>query len=166
MLEPIRSVMLAGTAVLRWPGGEERVKYRLTVGLDCVIGGIHVYPEELDILRRPSRHLGLYLQMPEGRRLGLNVAPNGYLTPDSPLQRSLDGQDWWVDTTPWLPFETPNRFTLSMKSGAAQVFESHATPEEAEAAYRTWKDIDFAEIRPPFGRPIPLPKTKRQGAVA
>ncbi len=151
--------MLAGVGVLRWPGGEERVKYRLMVGLDSVVSGIHIYPAELNILQRPSRHLGLFLHMPEGRRLGLNVAPNGHLTPDGPMQRSLDGQDWWLDTTPWLPFETADRFTLSMRAGSMQVFESHATPEEAEAAYRGWKGFaaDMAEIRPPFGRPIRLP---------
>ena len=159
MPEAIRSVMLAGVGELRWPGGEERVQYRLLAGLEGVISGIHVYPADLKILQRPSRHLGLFLHMPDGRRLGLNVAPNGHLTPDGPMQRSLDGQDWWLDTTPWLPFETPDRLTLSMKAGPVQVFESHATPEEAEAAYRNWQGhvVDLAEIRPPFGRPVRLP---------
>jgi hypothetical protein len=72
------------------------------------------------------------------------------------MERSLDGQDWWVDTTPWLPFETPDRFTLTMKAGAVQIFESHKTPEEAEAAYRMWQNAEIAEIRPPFGRPTRL----------
>jgi hypothetical protein len=158
--------MFAGIGELRWPGGEERVKYRLLVGLDSVISGIHIHPADLSILRRPSRHMGLFLHTPEGRRIGLNVAPNGHLTPDGAMQRSLDGQDWWVDTTPWLPFETPDRVTLSMKAGTVQVFESHATPEEAEAAYRNWKEfvVDFAEIRPPFGRPMRLPLGVSQGA--
>jgi hypothetical protein len=94
--------------------------------------------------------------MPEGRRIALNVAPNGHLSPDGPMERSLDGQDWWADTTPWLPFETPDRFTLAMKAGRVQIFESHSTPEEAEAAYRAWQHIETAEIRPPFGRPTRL----------
>ena len=108
------------------------------------------------ILHRPSRHGNLFLHMPEGRRVPLNVAPNGHLTPDGPMERSLDGQDWWVDMTPWLPFETPDRSTLVMKIGPVQVFESHCTPEEAEAAYQTWEKVDMAEIRPPFGRPTRL----------
>jgi hypothetical protein len=157
MAEAIQSVMLAGNGVLRWPGHEERVHYRLTIGLDCVIGGILLTPPDVEVLRRPSRHLGLYLHMPEGRRIALNVAPNGYVSPDGPMERSLDGQDWWVDTTPWLPFETPDRVILSMKRGSVQVFESHATQEDAEAAYQQWKAVvDAAEIRPPFGRPIRL----------
>jgi hypothetical protein len=159
--------MLAGAGILRWPGGEERVKYRLLVDLDSVISGMHIYPAELNILQRPSRHLGLFLHMPEGRRLGLNVAPNGHLTPDGPMQRTLDGQDWWLDTTPWLPCETADRFTLSMRAGSMQVFESHATPEEAEAAYRGWKGFaaDLAEIRPPFGRPMRLPLAMSKGVA-
>lgn len=72
------------------------------------------------------------------------------------MERSLDGQDWWLDMTPWLPFETPDRSTLVMKIGPVQVFESHCTPEEAEAAYQTWEKVDMAEIRPPFGRPTRL----------
>jgi hypothetical protein len=153
MPEGVRSVMLAGHGLLRWRGGEERVQYRVTVGLDSVIGAIHIGPPVPDILGRPNRHGGIFLHMPEGRRLALNVAPNGYLSPDGPVERSLDGQDWWVDTTPWLPFETPDRLTLAMKAGPVQIFESHATPEEAEAAYRAWPNVEIAEIRPPFGRP-------------
>lgn len=158
MSQAIQSVMLAGRGVLRWPGREERVHYRLTVGLDCVISGIHITPPDLDILRRPSRHLGLYLRLPEGRRIALNVSPNGYVSPDGPMERTLDGQDWWTDTTPWLPFETPDRVTLSIRRGTVQIFESHANEEEAEAAYRgDWKGtVDVAEIRPAFGRPIQL----------
>jgi hypothetical protein len=156
MPEPVRSVMLVGDGLLRWPGGEERVHYRVTVSLDSVINAIHIAPPVPDILLRPSRHRGLFLHMPEGRRIALNVAPNGYLSPDGPMERSLDGQDWWVDTTPWLPFETPDRFTLTMKAGAVQIFESHKTPEEAEAAYRMWQNAEIAEIRPPFGRPTRL----------
>ena len=157
MAEAIRSVVIAGKGLLRWPGGEERVPYRITVGLDGVIGGIHLGPNVPSILRRPSRHANIYLYMPEGRRLALNVAANRHLSPDGPMERSLDGGlDWWPDSTPWLPFETPDRFTLSMKAGSVQIFESHATPEEAEAAYRGWQDIETAEIRPPFGRPTRL----------
>lgn len=156
MPEAIRSVVLAGKGLLRWPGGEERVNYRVTIGLDSAISAIHIGPPVPDILGRPSRHGRIFMHMPEGRRLALNVAPNGYLSPDGPVERSLDGQDWWVDTTPWLPFETPDRFTLAMKSGSVQIFESHATPEEAEAAYRAWQNVEVAEVRPPFGRPTRL----------
>lgn len=168
MAQAIQTVMLAGKGLLRWPGHEERVRFRLTVGLDGVIGAIHITPPDLDILRRPSRHLGLYLHTPEGRRLALNVAPNGHVTPDGPMERSLDGQDWWTDSTPWLPFETPDRVTLSMRRGSVQIFESHATEEEARAAYRHSQGVvDAAEIRPAFGRPIPLePELKSKGTVA
>jgi hypothetical protein len=156
MTEAIRSVMLAGKGLLRWPGGEERVNYRITVALDNTITRVHIGSPSPDILRRPSRHGRIYLHMPEGRRLALNVAPNGHLSPDGVMERSLDGQDWWADSTPWLPFETPDRFTLAIKSGSVQIFESHATPEEAEAAYRIWQNAETAEIRPPFGRPTKL----------
>jgi hypothetical protein len=152
----IHAVVLAGKGLPRWPGGEERVPYRVTVGLDNTIGGIRVGPPVPDILRRPSRHGLVFLHMPEGRRLALNVAPNGYLSPDGPIERSLDGQDWWTDSTPWLPFETPDRYTLAMRKGPMEFFESHATPEEAEAAYYEWPAVEMAEIRPPFGRPIRL----------
>jgi hypothetical protein len=43
-----------------------------------------------------------------------------------------------------------------MRKGAVEIFESHASPEEAEAAYRTSAAVDIAEIWPPFGRPIRL----------
>lgn len=156
--------MLAGSGLLRWPGKEERVHYKFTVGFDGVIAGIHITPPDVDILRRPSRHFGLYLHTPEGRRLALNVAPNAYISPDGPLERSLDGQDWWVDATPWLPFETPDRVTLIMRCGSVQVFESHATEEEARASYRIWSSTaDTAEIRPPFGKPIELQRTMSEG---
>jgi len=159
--------MLAGRGLLRWRGAEERVRYRVTVGLDGVIHAVHISPPEPDILRRPSRHLGIFLHMPEGRRLALNVAPNRHLSPDGPIERSLDGQDWWVDTTPWLPFEIPDRFTLAMKTGSTQVFESHATPEEAEASFRDWgAAVEVAEIRPPFGRPIRLEQGLRKRSSA
>jgi hypothetical protein len=149
--------MLAGDGLLRWPGHEERVRYRLTVGLDSVVSGINLTPPDLEILRRPCRHMGLYLHTPEGRRLALNVDPNRHVSPDGPLERTLDGQDWWVDSTPWLPFETPDRATLSMRRGPVQIFESHATPTQAEASYQHWKTtVDSAEIRPAFGRPIQL----------
>ena len=156
MSEAIQWVILAGRGLLRWPGGEERLNYRVTVGLDGTIGFIHVGPIVPDILRRPSRHGRIFLHMPEGRRLALNIAPNGYLSPDGPIERSLDGQDWWIDSTPWLPFETPDRFTLAMKAGSIEIFESHASPEEAEAAFHIWRNIEAAEIRPPFGRPTRL----------
>ncbi len=156
MNEAVTSVMLAGRGLLRWPNGEERVRYRVTVGLDSVVKRIWVGAPVPEILHRPSRHGKIFLHTPDGRRLGLNVAPNGHLSPDGPMERSLDGQDWWVDTTPWLPFETPDRFTLALKTGSVQVFESYATPEEAEAAYHDWENVDTAEIRPPFGRPTRL----------
>jgi hypothetical protein len=149
MTEAIRSVMLAGRGLLRWPGGEERVNCRVPVGLDNTIGAIHIGSPSPDILQRPSRHGRIFLHMPEGRRIALNVAPNGHLSPDGPMERSLDGQDWWADTTPWLPFETPDRFTLATKAAPVQIFESHSTPEEAEAAYRAWQHIESSEIRPP-----------------
>jgi len=154
--EPVTSVVLAGKGLLRWPSGEERVRYRITVGLNNVVNRIWIGSPVPDILRRPSRHAKIFLHTPDGRRLGINVAANGHLSPDGVIERSLDGQDWWVDTTPWLPFETPDRFTLAMKIGAVQVFESHATPEEAEVSYRDWENVDTAEIRPPFGRPTRL----------
>ena len=156
MPEAIRSIMLAGRGLLRWPGGEERVNYRVTVGLDNTVSHIHIAAPVPDILHRPSRHARIFLHMPEGRRIAINVAANGHLSPDSPIERSLNGQDWWLDTTPWLPFETPDRCTLAMRAGPVQIFESHATPEEAEAAYRGWQNVEVAEIRPPFGRPTRL----------
>jgi hypothetical protein len=54
-----------------------------------------------------------------------------------------------------------------MRSASMQVFESHATPEEAEAAHRNWKGfaVDLAEIRPPFGRPIRLPLAMSKGVA-
>ena len=156
MPEPITSVVLAGRGLLRWPGGEERVNYRVTIRLDNSVTGIWVGDPIPSILHRPSRHAHIFLHMPEGRRIGLNVAPNGHLSPDGPMQRSLDGQDWWEDITAWLPFETPDRFTLVMKMGPVLVFESHRTPEDAEAAYKHWQNVDMAEIRPPFGRPTSL----------
>ncbi len=156
MSEAVRSVVLAGRGLLRWPGGEERVHYRVTIVLDNVISSIHVSEPMPSILRRPSRHGRIFLHTPEGRRIALNVAPTGQLTPDGPIERSLDGQDWWRDTIPWLPFETPDRFTLAIKIGPVQIFESHATPEDAEAAYHNYPHAEIAEIRPPFGRPIRL----------
>jgi hypothetical protein len=56
MPEAVRSVVLAGRGLLRWPGGEERVHYRVTIGLDNVISSIHVSEPTPSILRRPSRH--------------------------------------------------------------------------------------------------------------
>ncbi len=87
------------------------------MGFDSVVSGIRFTPPDVEVLCWPSRHLGLYLYTPEGRRLALNVAPNGHATPDGPLERSLDGQDWWVYSTPWLPVETPDRMMLCMRRG-------------------------------------------------
>jgi hypothetical protein len=154
--ESVRSVMFAGRGLLRWPGGEDTAYYRVTVALDSSISGIHVALPVPKILTRPSRHGGIFLHMPEGRRLALNVAPNGYLSPDGPIERSFDGQDWWVDSTPWLPLETPGRFMLALKAGPVQIFESHTNQEEAEAAYRAWPNVESAEIRPPFAKPMRL----------
>ena len=153
MPEPVRSIMLAGRGLIRWPGGEEFVHYRVTVGFDSAIAAIHIGPPLPAILGRPSRHADIFLEMQGGRRLALNVAPNGYLSVDGPVERTFDGQDWWVDTTPWLPIETSDHFTLAMRVGAVQVFESHATPEDAEASYRTRQNVEAAEIRPPAGKP-------------
>lgn len=156
MPEAVKSVELAGTGLLRGPFGEERVDYGVTVGLDCVIGRIRVGPPTPDILHRPARHGDLYLYMPDGRRLALNVSPNGHLSPDGPIERSLDAEEWWTDITPWLPVEVPGRFTLSMKMGPLQVFQSHSSQEEAEHAYRGSHNVELAEIRPAFGRPLRL----------
>jgi len=159
--------MLAGDGLLRWPGHEQRVQYRMSVGFDSVVSGIHIAPPEAEVLRRPSRHQDLYLHTPEGRRIALNVDPNGHVSPDGPLQRSLDGQDWWLDSTPWLPFETPDRVTLSMRRGPVQIFESHANNDAAEASYANWKAlVENAEIRPPFGRPLQLTQTITKKASA
>ena len=156
MPEAVQAVVLAGRGLLRWPCGEERVTYKVTVGLDSSIGKIHIDAPMPAILGRPSGEGRIFLHTPEGRRLGINVAPNGHLAAQGPFERSLDGQDWWTDSTPWLPFETPDRVTLALKSGAVQVFESHANPEDAEEAYHHWQAVEMAEIRPPFGRPIRL----------
>ncbi len=156
--------MLAGNGLLRWPGGEERVHYRLTVGFDSVVSGVHITPPDAESLRRPSRHSGLYLYTAEGRRVPLNVGPNRHASPDGPLERSLDGQDWWIDATPWLPFETPDRVTLSMRRGPVQIFESHQSQEDAEHSYQHWKaTVDYAEIRPPFGKPVRLTQALSKG---
>jgi len=148
--------MLAGRGLLRWPIGEERVHYRVTIQFDGAIHGIQIGSPVPNILHRPSRHSRLFLHMPEGRRIPLNVAPNGHLSADGPIERSVDGQDWWIDSIHWLPFETPDRLTLTMRIGSIQVFESHSTPEEAEEAYRKWANVDSAEIRPFYRRPIQL----------
>jgi hypothetical protein len=67
----------------------------------------------------------------------LNVAPNGHVT----------------------------RMTLSMRRGPAQIFESHATEEEAERSFRQWQAlVDRAKIRPAFGWPIRLMRHRKQGA--
>ena len=151
--EKVGSVMLAGRGLVRWPGGEERVSYRVSVGFDGTISAVHVGPPVPGILQRPSRHGRICLYMPEGQRIALDVAPNGRLSPYSRLERSLDGQDWWVETIPWLPFETPDRLILAMKAGSVQIFESCASPEQAEESYRSWPNVESAEVRPFFGRP-------------
>lgn len=156
MSEAIRSVMLAGSGRLCWPGGKEDVFYRVTVRFDNEISAIHVGPPLPAILTRPSRHGGLFLEMQGGRRLALNVAPNGYLSADNPVERSLDGQDWWIDSTPWLPPEASDQFMLVMRAGAIQIFESHASAEAAKAAYRYRQNVHAAEIRPPNGKPFRL----------
>jgi hypothetical protein len=156
MPEAVRSVMLGGRGLLRWPGGEEHVNYRVTVGLDSAINAIHVGPPAPEILGRPRRHGGIFLYMQGGRRIALNVAPNGYLSADGPIERGSDDLGWWADNTPWVPSEASDRFTLAMKAGSMQIFESHATPEEAEAAYGARQSVEIAEIRPPFGKPIRL----------
>ncbi len=133
------------------------MEYRVTIRLDNTVSRISIAEPLPAILHRPVRHGNIFLHMPEGRRIALNIAPNAHLSPDGPMERSLDGQDWWIDTTAWLPFETPDRFTLVMKVGEVEIFESHRSPEEAEAAYQKWpQKIDVAEIRPPFGRPTRL----------
>jgi hypothetical protein len=67
----------------------------------------------------------------------LNVAPNGHVT----------------------------RMTLSMRRGPAQIFESHATEEEAGRSFRQWQAwAETAEIRPAFGWPIRLMRHKKERA--
>jgi hypothetical protein len=156
MHDAVRSVMLAGKGLLRWPGGEEPVNYSVTVGFDNAIAAVRVGPPLPPILQRPIRHGGIYLEMQGGRRLALNIAPNGYLSADGAIEKSIDGKDWWTDTTPWLPPERSDRFLLVMRAGPTQIFESHDTAEEAKAAYRTRQRVAAAEIRPASGRPIPL----------
>jgi hypothetical protein len=89
--EAIRSVVVAGKGLLRWPGGEEGVQYRITVGLNGGIGGIHLGPDAPGILRHPGHRASMYLYMPEGWKIPLNVAPNGHISPDGPVERSLEG---------------------------------------------------------------------------
>ena len=156
MPEAIRSVMFAGSGRLCWPDGEEHVAYRVTVGFDNEIMAIHVGPPLPRILARPSRHGGLLLKMQGGRRLALNVAPNGYLSADSPMERSLDGRDWWIDTTPWAPPETSDQFTLVVRAGPVQIFESCSSVEDAKAALNGRRNVQMAEIRPPHGKPVRL----------
>ncbi|MFL6446400.1 MAG: hypothetical protein ACJ746_01695 [Bryobacteraceae bacterium] len=156
MSEPVKSVVLAGSGLLWWPKGEEPITYRVTLGLDGNIQKIWIGPPTPEILRRPSRHANIALHMPEGRRVRLNVAPNAYLTPDGPMERSFNGQDWWLDLTPWVPIETPDRFMLVVKAGSVQVFESHSSREEAEAAYEKWEGVEFAEVRSPQATPTRL----------
>lgn len=78
----------------------------------------------------------LFLYMAEGRRLALNVAPNGWLSPDGPMERGVNGQE-----------------LVARCDFTVQVFESHLSREEAEAAHRAWQHVEIAEIRPPFGKP-------------
>lgn len=156
MREAVQSVMLAGRGLLRWPGNEERVDYRVAIRLDSVIGAIQIGPPVPDVLGRPIRHGDIFLYMQDGRRISLNVAPNGYLSADDPIERGSDDLGWWPDITPWVPLGIPDHFTLAMKVGSVQIFQSHATREQAEAAYRAWQNVEIAEIRPPSGRPIRL----------
>ncbi len=156
MAELVRSVVLAGIGVIRWPAGEKSAEYRVTLGLDNAIGPIRIGPPVPDILTRPIRHGNIFLHMQDGRRVALNVAPNGHLSADGPIERGSDEVGWWADITPWIPLEIPNHFTLTMKIGPVQVFQSHTTCDEAEAAYHSWRSVDIAEIRPPFGKPFRL----------
>lgn len=156
MPEAVRSVVLAGRGLLRWPAGDASVDYRVTVGLDSAIGAIRIGPPVPEILGRPIRHGDIFLQMQDGRRIALNVAPNGHLSADGPVHRGSDDLGWWTDITPWVPLLIPDHFTLTMKAGTVQIFQSHATREQAEAAYHAWQNIEIAEIRPPSGRPIHL----------
>src|SRR5689334_2596979 len=113
--------------LLRWPGGEEPVAYRVTVGLDSVISRIHIGPPAPDVLGHPCRHGSIFLYKQDGRRIALNVAPNGYLSADGPVEKGSDDLSWWPDITPWVPLGIPDHFTLTMKAGSVQIFESHAT---------------------------------------
>ena len=54
MSEPITSVVLAGRGLLRWPGGEERVKYRVTIRLDNTVIRVWVGEPVPAILHRAS----------------------------------------------------------------------------------------------------------------
>ena len=156
MSEAVQSVMLFGQGILRWPGGEECVSYRVTVGLNNTAGAIHVGPPAPGILARPSHHSGIFLHMQDGRRIALNIAPNGHLSADGPIEKGSDELGWWTDITPWVPLGVPNRFALAMKAGSVQIFQTHATREEAEAAYRAWPNVEIAEIQSPAGRPTRL----------
>jgi hypothetical protein len=98
--------------------------------------GIHVSPPPPDVVLRPSRQGDPFLYMAEGRRLAFNVAPNGWLSPDGPMERGVNGQE-----------------LVARCDFTVQVFESHLSREEAEAAHRAWQHVEIAEIRPPFGKP-------------
>jgi hypothetical protein len=155
MNEPVKSSLFTGYGVLRWPAGEEEVEYKITVGFDGVVSRMWIGPDRPGFLSRASRH-AVVLYMGDGRRIGVNVSATGHLSPDGAIEKSLDGQDWWTDMMPWLPAERADRFTLALKEGPLQVFESCRTREEAEAAYRKWQEAEVAEIRPPSGRPMRL----------
>ena len=155
--ELVRSVVLAGIGIIRWPTGENAADYRVTVGLDSAIGPIRIGPPVPSILGRPIRHGNIFLYMKDRRRIALNIAPNGELSADGPIERGRDELGWWTDTTPWIPLDIPDHFSLIMKGGSVLIFQSHATREQAEIAYHQhWQHVDKAEIRPPFGRPIRL----------
>ena len=156
MPDVVRSVMLAGRGLLRWPAGERSSDYRVTVRLDSAIGAIRIGPPVPEVLGRPIRHGNIFLYMDDGRRISLNIAPNGHLSADGPIERGSDELGWWTDITPWIPLGISDHFTLTMKAGPTQVFQSHTTREEAEAAYHSWQNVEIAEIRPPSGRPIRL----------
>jgi hypothetical protein len=42
-------------------------------------------------VRHPGHHASIYLYIPEGWRIPLNFAPNGLISLDGPVERSLEG---------------------------------------------------------------------------
>ncbi len=77
MSEAVTSVMLPGRGLVRWPTGEERVEYRVTIRLDNTVSRIWI-AEPVPEIFRPTRHGNIFLHMHEGRRIAVNVAPNGH----------------------------------------------------------------------------------------
>ena len=143
MAEAIRSVILAGRGLLRWPGGEERVNYRVTVALDNRSAAY--------ILARLRRR---FCVGPAGtvafsctcRKAG---GSRSMLRRMVIYRRMVRWSEAWMgktggwNTAPWLPFETPDRFTLAIKAGSIQIFESHPRhrnrPKLLFTFGRTWK---------------------------